>query len=243
MPTQTKRPRPDVVSQEEWLAKRKELLTKEKEFTHHGDRVDAERRRLPMVKIVKGYSFEGSDGTKTLKDLFEGQTQLIVYHFMYGPDDKTGCPGCTGYVNALGDLSMLPERNTNFVLVSRGHLPKLLDYKEKNGWTCPWYSSFESDFNYDYHVTLDESKTPIEYNYRTKEELITNGSHNAPEGEEHGLSVFFRDGDEVFHTYSCYARGTESLTDSYQLLDVTPYGRQEDWEDSPPGWPQKPTYG
>src|SRR5205814_1128120 len=118
------------------------------------------RRRLPMVKIDKEYVFEGPEGKRTLSDLFEGQPQLIVYHFMYGPEDKTGCPGCTGFVNALGDLSMLNERKTNFVLISRGQLPKLLDYKKEHGWTCPWYSSFGSDFNYDYHVTLDESKAP-----------------------------------------------------------------------------------
>jgi len=244
MSTATKTARPPVASQEQWLAARKKLLLEEKELTKHYDRVHAELRRLPMVKIEKKYEFDTPEGKKSLADLFEGQPQLIVYHFMYGPDDKTGCPGCTSFVQALGDLSMLNERNTNFVLVSRAPLATLLAYKEKMGWTCPWYSSFGSDFNYDYHVTQDESKAPVEYNYMTKEELLARrGSMENIEGEDHGLSVFFKDGDDLFHTYSTYARGTENLTNSYELLDVTPYGRQEDWEDSPDGWPQRPTYG
>ena len=235
--------KPRVASREEWLAERKKLLQKEKDYTHAGDRIDAERRRLPMVKIDKEYVFEGPDGKKTLKDLFEGKKQLIVYHFMYGPDDKTACMGCTSYVNAIGDLSMLPERNTNFVLISRAPIETLMAYKKKMGWKQPWYSSFGSDFNYDFHASLDESKAPIEYNYMTKEELIKRRGTEDLKGEDHGISVFFRDGDNVYHTYSAYARGTETLTDSYDLLDITPYGRQEDWEDSPEGWPQKPTYG
>lgn len=243
MLTKTQIPKPPVASREEWLAKRKELLQKEKDYTHEGDRIHAELRRLPMVKIDKEYTFEGPEGKRSLKDLFEGQTQLIVYHFMFDPAWDKGCPGCTSFVSALGDLSMLNERNTNFVLISRAPLPKLLAYKKEKGWTCPWYSSFGSDFNYDYHTTLDESKAPIEYNYMSKEELEARRGAGNLEGEDHGLSVFFNDGEDLFHTYSCYARGTENLTNTYELLDVTPYGRQEDWEDSPAGWPQKPTYG
>ncbi len=151
--------------------------------------------------------------------------------------------GCTGYVNALGNLSMLNERDTTFVLVSRAPLPKLEAYKKLQGWTIPWYSSFSSDFNYDFHVTLDENIAPIEYNYRDKTELEKQNGPNVMQGESHGLSVFFRIGEDVFHTYSTYARGVESLTDAYSLLDMTPYGRQEDWEDSPAGFPQHPTYG
>ena len=243
MSTKTSLPRPKVASQEEWLAERKKLLLKEKEHTHAGDRIHAELRRLPMVKIDKEYVFDGPEGKRSLKDLFDGQIQLIVYHFMFDPSWDKGCPGCTSFVNALGDLSMLQKRNTNFVLISRAPLEKLLGYKKEMGWTCPWYSSFGSDFNYDYHATLDKKKAPIEYNYMDEAALITRRGEGNLEGEDHGLSVFFRDGDELFHTYSCYARGTENLTNSYELLDVTPYGRQEDWEDSPPGWPQQPTYG
>jgi predicted dithiol-disulfide oxidoreductase (DUF899 family) len=234
---------PNIVEKEEWLAARTALLEHEKELTKHRYRVNAERRRLPMVKLDKEYTFEGSNGSAKLIDLFEGRTQLIIYHFMFAPEWEKGCMGCTGYVNALGDLSMLNERDTTFVLVSRAPLPKLEAYKKLKGWTVPWYSSFGSDFNYDFHVTLDENIAPIEYNYRDKAELKRLNGPNVMQGESQGLSVFFHLGNDVFHTYSTYARGVESLTDSYSLLDVTPYGRQEDFEDSPSGYPQKPTYG
>ena len=233
---------PDVVSRDEWVAERKKLLVHEKEVTRHRDRISAERRRLPMVMIEKDYTFDGPDGRRSLLDLFEGRRQLIVYHFMFDPKWDEGCPGCTGYVDSLGDLSLLNVRDTSFVLISRAPLEKLEAYKERKGWDQPWLSSYGSDFNYDFHVTLDEDVAPVEYNYRDKAELET-GGHHAPQGEAHGLSVFFRIDDDVFHTYSSYARGVEGLTNSFSLLDVTPYGRQEDWEDSPAGWPQKPTYG
>jgi predicted dithiol-disulfide oxidoreductase (DUF899 family) len=217
------------------LERRKELLAREKELTKQQDRLSAERRRLPMVRLEKSYQFDGPQGKVSLLDLFEGRRQLIVYHFMFDPEWDKGCGGCTGYVNALGDLSGLYERDTSFVLISRAPLAKLEAYKALKGWTLPWYSSFGSDFNYDFHVTLDESVAPLEYNF-----------HSLPSGEKGespGTSVFFRLDDEIYHTYSTYARGGEALTHSYSLLDVTPYGRQEDWEDSPAGWPQKPTYG
>jgi len=169
--------------------------------------------------------------------------QLIVYHFMFDPEWEKGCPGCTGYIDTLADLSFLSARNTNFVLVSRAPWPKLEAYKKQKGWTLPWLSSFGSDFNYDFHVTLDEKVAPVEYNYRSKAEMIAKQAPNPTEGEEHSLSVFFRVRDEVYHCYSAFARGTERLSDGYSLLDMTPYGRQDDWEDSPAGWPQKPTYG
>jgi predicted dithiol-disulfide oxidoreductase (DUF899 family) len=234
---------PNIAGKDEWLTARKTLLEHEKELTQQRDRINAERRRLPMVKLEKEYTFEGSNGSVRLKDLFEGQTQLIIYHFMFAPEWEKGCGGCTGLVNSLGDLSMLHQRHTTFALVSRAPLPKLEAYKQLKGWTVPWYSSFGSDFNYDFHVTLDENIAPIEYNYRDKAELEKRHGPNVVQGESHGLSVFFRLDDDVFHTYSTYARGVESLTDSYSLLDMTPYGRQEDFEDSPAGWPQKPTYG
>jgi predicted dithiol-disulfide oxidoreductase (DUF899 family) len=236
-------PHPPIVSSEQWLDERKKLLAHEKELTKHYDRVNAERRRLPMVKIEKSYLFEAPGGELSLKDLFEGRRQLVIYHFMFDPAWEKGCTGCTGYANAIGDLSMLRDRDTTFALVSRAPLAKLEAYKERHGWDIPWYSSFGSDFNYDFHVTNDEKVTPVEYNYRNKAELESNKVPNAISGEEHGLSVFLCIGDDVFHTYSAYARGTEALTDSRALLDMTPYGRQQDFEDSPPGWPQKPTYG
>ena len=209
---------PPIATRDEWLAARKTLLAHEKEVTKHYDRVSAERRRLPMVKLEKTYMFDSPEGKRSLLDLFDGHHQLIVYHFMFDPTWENGCDGCTGFVNELADLSMLPARDTQFVLISRAPLEKLQAYKARKGWDRPWYSSFGSDFNYDFQVTTDK-------------------------GETHGLSVFFRIDDDIFHTYSTYNRGTESLTDAYRLLDMTPYGRQEDWEDSPSGWPQHPTYG
>lgn len=241
--TETKTAHPEIVSRDEWTAKRKKLLVQEKEVTKHRDRVNAERRRLPMVKIDKEYSLDGPDGPRSLLDLFDGRRQLIVYHFMFDPKWDKGCPGCTGYVDALGDLTMLAERDTSIVLISRAPLPKLEKYKAERGWDLLWLSSYGSDFNYDFHATIDEAVAPPEYNYRDKEELAARGEPYFEKGEQHGLSVFFRLGDDVYHTYSAYARGVEGLTNAYSLLDVTPYGRQEDWEDSPDGWPQKPTYG
>jgi predicted dithiol-disulfide oxidoreductase (DUF899 family) len=217
-------PHPQVVSRNQWLAERKKLLAREKELTKQRDRINAERRRLPMVKIAKDYAFDGPTGKQNLKSLFDGRRQLIVYHFMFDPAWDKGCSGCSGYVDALGDLTMLNKRDTTFVLVSRAPLAKLDAYKAQKGWSVPWFSSFGSDFNYDFHVTLDKIVAPIEFNYRDQAQNVAK-----KEGEEHGLGVFFQIDDDVFHTYSTYARGNESLTDSYSLLDITPYGRQEDF--------------
>jgi predicted dithiol-disulfide oxidoreductase (DUF899 family) len=237
-------PHPPILSQDQWLAERRKLLADEKELTKHYDRVNAERRRLPMVKIEKDYIFEGPHGKPSLKDLFDGRLQLIVYHFMFDAALDKGCSGCTGFVDALGDLSLLNKSDTTFVVVSRARLAKLEAYKAQKEWRIAWFSSFGSDFNYDFHVTLDPKVAPVEYNYRNKAETEAATGHSVlMEGEEHGLSVFFRLDDDIFHTYSVYARGNESLTDSYRLLDTTPYGRQQDFEESPAGWPQKPTYG
>jgi predicted dithiol-disulfide oxidoreductase (DUF899 family) len=237
-------PHPPIVSRAEWLVERKKLLPHEKELTKQYDRVNAERRRLPMVKIEKDYVFDGPNGKRSLKDLFEARPQLIVYHFMFDPTWDKGCPGCTGWVDALGDLSLLEKRDTTFVVVSRAPLAKLDAYKAQKRWSTAWFSSFGSDFNYDFHVTLDPKIAPAESNYRNKAETEAAKGHPVKmEGEQHGLSVFFSIGDDIFHTYSVYARGCESLTNAYSLLDMTPYGRQQDFEDSPPGWPQKPTYG
>jgi predicted dithiol-disulfide oxidoreductase (DUF899 family) len=237
-------PHPPIVSRDQWLDERKKLLADEKALTKHYDRINAERRRLPMVKIEKDYVFDGAKGKLNLKDLFDGRHQLIVYHFMFDPTWDKGCSGCTGFVDALGDLSLLAKCDTTFVVVSRAPLAKLDAYKAQKGWSIAWFSSFGSDFNYDFHVTLDPKIAPAEYNYRDKAEMAAaKGRPVLMEGEEHGLSVFFRLDDDIFHTYSAFARGTESLTDSYRLLDTTPYGRQQDFEKSPSGWPQKPTYG
>jgi predicted dithiol-disulfide oxidoreductase (DUF899 family) len=236
-------PHPPIVSRDQWLAERMKLLAHEKDLTKQYDRVNAERRRLPMVKIEKDYVFDGPDGKQNLKDLFDGRRQLIVYHFMFDPEWDKGCPGCTGWVNALGDLSLLDKRDTTFAVVSRAPLTKLEAYKAERGWTLPWFSSFGSDFNYDFHVTLDPKVAPAEDNYRNQAEMDAKKGHPVVmEGEHHGLSVFFRLDEDIYHTYSVYARGCELLTNTSSLLDTTPYGRQQDFEDSRPGWPQKPTY-
>jgi predicted dithiol-disulfide oxidoreductase (DUF899 family) len=234
---------PPIATREAWLTARKALLQREKELTRQRDAVSAQRRRLPMVRVDAPYVFDGPAGKVSLLDLFAGRRQLIVYHFMFGPDWEKGCPGCTGFMNSLGDLSMLADRDTSMVAISRAPLSKLERYREGRGWSVPWLSSYGSRFNYDFHVSLDASIAPVEYNYKHEDELRALGGDAFVSGESHGLSVFFRVGDDVFHSYSTYARGCEALTDAYSLLDTTPYGRQEDFEDSPAGWPQRPTYG
>lgn len=243
IPSESAVPHPPVASREAWLAERLKLLAAEKELTKHRDRINAARRRLPMVPVAKSYTFEGPKGRSPLVDLFAGRRQLIVYHFMFDPSWEKGCPGCTGMIDALGDLSMLNQRDTTFVVISRAPFPKLDAYRSERKWDIAWYSSFGSDFNYHFHVTLDEKVAPVVGNYRSKAELVSQGKFNPKGGEAHALSVFFRIGSDVFHTYSAFERGTEGITDAYNLLDITPYGRQQDFEDSPAGWPQKPTYG
>lgn len=244
---------PKVVSRAEWLEARKELLAQEKQATRARDALNAKRRRLPMVKIEKNYLFEGTKGKVGLLDLFEGRRQLIVYHFMFDPGDpppgssgapwEEGCPGCSLMADNIGHLSHLYARDTSLVLISRAPRAKITPFKARMGWTIPWYSSYGSDFNYDFHVTLDEAVAPVECNYKDKSTLEQEGLMLNPKGEQPGLSVFLRDGNNVFHAYSAYGRGLEILVGTSNFLDMTPYGRQEDWEDSPEGWPQSPTYG
>jgi predicted dithiol-disulfide oxidoreductase (DUF899 family) len=228
---------PQVVSREEWLAARKELLAKEKELTRQRDALNVERRRLPMVEITKEYLFEGPNGKASLLDLFDGRRQLMVGHFMFDPRWEDGCSSCSAGADELADgqLKHLHVRDTTFVYVSRAPLAKIEAYKARKGWTFPWYSSYGSDFNYDFHVTLDESVAPIMYNYRTKAEHEQAGTAYYIEGEQPiegpGMSCFLRDGDRVFHTYSTYARGLEMLGGSYYFLDLSALGRQEDWEE------------
>ncbi|MCR2806079.1 DUF899 domain-containing protein [Paenibacillus soyae] len=228
---------PQVVTRDEWLAARTELLKKEKEAMRARDALNAERRRLPMVKIEKEYVFEGPEGKISLLDMFDGRSQLIVVHFMFDPSWEKGCPGCTAGADEISDgfLKHLNARDTSFVLVSRAPLTKLDAFKTRKGWTFPWYSSYGSDFNYDFHVTLDESVAPIVYNYRTKAEFEQLGKPlHIKEGEsleQPGRSCFLRDGNDVFHTYSVYARGLEQSGGAYYFLDETALGRQEGWEE------------
>ncbi len=228
---------PHVVSRAEWLAAREELLKKEKEATRARDALNAERRMLPMVRIEKDYAFEGPDGEASLLDLFEGRRQLIVGHFMFDPDWDDGCPSCSAGADEIsaGLLDHLNARETTLVQVSRAPIAKIEAYKAKKGWTFPWYSSFGSDFNYDFDVTIDESVAPAVYNYRTKAEHERAGTGYYFDAgqpiEQPGSSYFLRDGDDVFHTYSTFGRGAEMTGGSYYFLDLTALGRQEAWEE------------
>jgi len=238
---------PPVVSREVWLAARKALLAREKELTRLRDAVNAARRRLPMVKIDKPYVFTGPEGSIDLPDLFAGRRQLYVHHFMWFEDRQAFCKGCTGAANHTFNNPRLREvlegRDVTFVAVSRAPFDQIAAYKAAHGWTFPWYSSQGTDFNYDFHTTLDESKAPIEYNYRNKPELLAAGFDAGSLKEDWpAISIFLRDGRDVYHTYSAYARGLDSLHGPNAFLDLTPYGRQEEWEDSPAGWPKQATF-
>ncbi len=234
---------PPITNRAEWLAQRLKLLDEEKTLTKAYDRVNAQRRRLPMVQIDKDYAFVGVDGSKRLVDLFEGRRQLIVHHFMFDPSWDKGCPSCTWHRNQFGDLSPLDKLDTRMVTVSRAPIDKLLTYQREKGWTTPWYSSNGSDFNYDFMVTLDPAMGSVQYNYKSGDSLKEVAGDLDGSSEWPGFSVFFRIDQDVYHTYSAYGRGVERLMDVLGLLDVLPYGRQEDFEDSPKGWPQSPTYG
>jgi predicted dithiol-disulfide oxidoreductase (DUF899 family) len=212
---------PPVVSEAEWNAAHEALLVKEKEATRASAALAAERRRQPMVRIDKEYVFEGAHGEARLVDLFDGRRQLILYHFMFAPDVEgwptAGCEGCSMFVDQVGHLAHIHARDTSFVLVSRAPLANLEAYRERMGWTIPWYSSAGSDFNADFGIPTER-------------------------GETFGLSVFLRDGDDVYRTYFTSGRGVEALGSVWSFLDLTPLGRQETWEDSPEGYPQTPPY-
>ena len=216
---------PPEVSAAEWEEARNALLAKEKQATKDRDALAAERRRLPMVRIDKDYVLDGPNGKAYLIDLFEGRRQLILYHFMFGPNQDAGCDGCSMFIDQVGHLAHLHARDTSFAIVSRAPIEKVEAYRSRMGWEIPWYSSFESDFNVDFGRSPE---TPQEGVYQ--------------DGESFGLSVFFRDGDNVFRTYFTSSRGVEALGSVWTLLDLTPLGRQEEWEDSPAGYPQGKPY-
>jgi len=232
---------PTIVSRAEWLEAQKAFLKREKELTRARDELNAERRRLPMVLIDEPYVFEGPSGKRSLLDLFEGRRQLIVYHFMWlwqdGEPKDLGCPSCSSFADhiARGHLNHLQARGTTLALISRAPFANIAPFKARMAWNIPWYSSFASRFNFDYHVSFDESVLPIEYNYRTVEEHERAGTSYYLEGDQpfdlHGLSCFLRKGDAVYHTYSSYGRGTESVGGTHYFLDLTALGRQEDWEE------------
>ena len=227
---------PRIATRENWLAAREELLAKEKELTRQRDALNTERRNLPMVEVEKDYTFDGPSGRVRLIDMFEGRSQLIIYHFMFDPEWEDGCPSCTAGTDEIsaGFLDHLHTRDTSYAMVSRAPLAKLERWKAKKGWDLPWYSSYGTDFNYDFGVTIDESVGSAQYNFRTKADFEAMGSdffESDHPFEMPGRSCFLRVDDRVFHTYSQYARGLESSGGSYYFLDLTALGRQEEWEE------------
>ncbi|WP_067137800.1 DUF899 domain-containing protein [Microtetraspora malaysiensis] len=216
---------PQVVSREEWLAARLKLLAQEKEVMRAQDAVTARRAELPMVRVDKDYVFEGPTGKVNLVDLFEGRHQLLVYHFMFHPGWENGCPSCSFTIDSVGRLEHLHAEDTTLVLVSRAPLAKLERFRARMEWTIPWYSSAGTGFNYDFHVTNDESVAPVEYNYKDKATLARDAAYRL-HGDGQGLSVFVHEDDAVFHTYSTYGRGTEVMMSTYHYLDLTPRGRR-----------------
>lgn len=208
---------PAIVSADVWQRAHERFLKKEKAATRARDALAAERRRLPWLRIEKPYTFTGPEGRATFTDLFAGRRQLLLYHFMFAPGDEEGCVGCSMFVDNLGHLAHLHERDTSLVLVSRAPLPELRRFQRRMGWQVPWFSSYGTDFNTDFGVTDGDD-------------------------ESFALSAFIREGDEIYRTYYTDGRGIEAVGTVWSLLDLTPLGRQEDWENSPPGTPQTPPF-
>jgi predicted dithiol-disulfide oxidoreductase (DUF899 family) len=211
----------DIVSQTEWAHALEDLRTEEKRATRAADALAAKRRRLPAVAVDKPYRFQGPDGEVGLRDMFAGRRQLLLYHFMFGPSvdgwPDAGCDGCSMFVDQVGHQAHFHARDTSFALVSLAPIERIEAYRRRMGWTLPWYSSAGSDFNRDLGLARDD-------------------------GETFGLSVFITEGDRVLRTYFTHGRGVESLGSVWTFLDLTPLGRQESWEDSPPGRPQGDPY-
>jgi predicted dithiol-disulfide oxidoreductase (DUF899 family) len=216
---------PEVVSEAEWLVARKDLLAREKEFTRQRDAVSVARRQLPWTKIDKKYVFEGANGKETLADLFNGRSQLIVYHFMLGPGWEEGCKSCSYLADHFDGANWhLPHRDVTFVVISRAPFAEIEPFKKRMGWRFKWVSSYASEFNFDYRVSATEkekAKDRMYYNYETNELM----SDEMP-----GLSVFYRKDGDIFHTYSTYARGLDHLVGTYNFLDLVPKGRDENPE-------------
>lgn len=246
--TASSAPLPPVVSPDAWLRARKELLAEEKALTRAQDALNAKRRRMPVTRVDRPYTFAGSDGPATLLELFAGRRQLYVHHFMWNDADQRHCPGCTKAADLVFDnpalRAFLAERDVTLVAISRAPLARIEATRLKRGWTFPWYSSAGNDFNYDFHATLDAARAPVLLNYRDADELAAAG---LPAEEQQGdwpvNSVFLREGETVYHAYSTFMRGLDHLFTPHNFLDLTPYGRQEDWEDSPAGWPRRPIHG
>jgi predicted dithiol-disulfide oxidoreductase (DUF899 family) len=216
---------PRIVKPKAWNAALERFRVKEKRATRARDRLAAERRRLPMLQIEKRYAFDGSHGSAELADLFEGRRQLLLYHFMFGPSQRVGCDGCSMVVDQIGHPAHLHARGVSFALVSRAPIDRIEAYRLRMGWTLPWFSSFGSDFNFDFGVGPEQPRA---------------GEYQ--DGESFGLSVLLRDGKKLYRTYFTNGRGVETLGSVWSFLDLTPYGRQETWEDSPAGYPQTEPY-
>ena len=219
----------NVGTRDEWRQARLELLEAEKELTKRSDELARRRRALPWVPVGKDYRFASGDGEVSLRDLFGGRSQLLVYHFMFEPDWEEGCPSCSAMADGFaGSIPHLEHHDVAFVVVSRAPLDKLDAYEQRMGWDFRWVSSRDSSFNYDFHVTIDPAVAPVEYNYKDQEQLeALNPAWRGWSGDQPGMSAFAREGDQVFHTYSAYARGFDGLWPLWQWLDRTPLGRNE----------------
>jgi predicted dithiol-disulfide oxidoreductase (DUF899 family) len=228
----SKKESPKVTSPTQWLTARKELLLKEKEFTRLRDELSRQRRELPWERVEKEYLFDGPGGRETLAELFEGRSQLITYHFMFGPDWAEGCHGCSFLADHFdGSVPHLNARDVTLVGVSRAALPQIEAFKKRMGWRFKWVSSYGSDFNYDYHVSFTkelQTKADVNYNFGTQK-------HPGEEGP--GASAFYKDATgDIFHTYSTYGRGLDILIGAYNFLDMAPKGRDEDGLPQPMAW-------
>lgn len=211
----TKKALPPIVSEKDFRKAVESFRKKEKKNTRERDKLNAQRRRLPMVEIKQNYLFEGPNGQQTLLDLFEGRQQLVIYHFMYHPSNDTFCKGCSFVGDQIPHLSHVNARNTSFAFVSHAPMKSIRRHKKRMGWDMPWVSAWKNNFNAD--LGIDGNR-------------------------EHAMSVFIRDGKRIYRTYYTGARGVEYMGTPFAILDFTPWGRQEKWEDSPKGWPQSDPY-
>jgi predicted dithiol-disulfide oxidoreductase (DUF899 family) len=216
-------------TREEWRKARLSLLEAEKELTRRGDELARWRQELPWVRVEKDYRFFTEEGDASLPDLFGGRSQMLVYHFMLGPGWGEGCPSCSGIADGFAaSIPHFEHHDVAFVVVSRAPLDELLGYKRRMGWEFRWVSSFDSTFNYDFHVSIDATAAPVEYNFKDQAQLEKEDvAWREWSGEQPGMSAFARDGDDVFHTYSAYSRGLDGLWPMWQWLDRAPLGRNE----------------
>lgn len=217
------KPEPKIVTRAQWLAARRELLTREKQFTRERDALSKARRQLPWVEVTKDYRFQTTRGERSLAELFDGRSQLLVYHFMFGPDWDEGCPSCSFWADNFDGVDVhLAARDMTLLAISRAPLAKLLAYRERLGWRFEWVSSHGSEFNYDFRVSFTPEEIEageMDYNFTTSA---------FPSSEAPGASVFAKRDGKVFHTYSCYARGLDILNGAYHWMDLAPNGRDED---------------